>query len=184
MAPQALHKSSAAERVAPQRRRRELCKPGASVKRSGTRRPWLQKIILKRALKVRNINVNYFALSELHDHLCSYQGRRASRCSALAPGFHIPRRWRWCLTFIFRAAGAGARLHIPRRWRWCLAFIFRAVGAGAWLSYPAPLALAPGFYIPRLWRWHYSSLEDHIQATGIKEIFDLIPISDQPLKLT
>jgi hypothetical protein len=29
----------------------------------------------------------------------SYQGRRASRCSALAPGFHIPRLWRWQTTF-------------------------------------------------------------------------------------
>jgi hypothetical protein len=78
------------------------------MKRSGTRRPWIQGNNLNGALKVRNININYSALSELHDHLCSYQGRRASRCSALAPGFHIPRRWRWCLTFIFRAFGAGA----------------------------------------------------------------------------
>jgi len=30
-----------------------------------------------------------------------YQGRRASRCSALAPGFHIPRLWRF-----IRALGA------------------------------------------------------------------------------
>src|ERR1041384_1322801 len=57
------------------------------------------------------------------------QGRRASRCSALAPGFHIPRLRR--LT---------------------LAFIFRAFGACPWPSYSAPLALAPGFHIPRLWR--------------------------------
>jgi hypothetical protein len=57
------------------------------------------------------------------------QGRRASRCSALAPGFHIPRLRR--LT---------------------LAFIFRAFGACPWPSYSAPSALAPGFHIPRLWR--------------------------------
>jgi hypothetical protein len=25
----------------------------------------------------------------------AYQGRRTSRCSALAPGFHIARLWRW-----------------------------------------------------------------------------------------
>ena len=51
---------------------------------------------LNRALKVRNINVDYSALSELHRHLGHfYQGRRALRCSALAPGFHIPRLWRW-----------------------------------------------------------------------------------------
>ena len=53
----------------------------------------------------------------------AYQGRRASRCSALAPGYYIPRLWRWAL-----APG----YHIPRLWRW---------------------ALAPGFHIPRLWRW-------------------------------
>src|ERR1051326_169181 len=44
--------------------------------------------------------------------------------------------------------------HISRLWRWCLTFIFRAVGGGARLSYSAPLALAPDFHIPRLWRWH------------------------------
>src|ERR1051326_4662578 len=57
------------------------------------------------------------------------QGRRASRCSALAPGFHIPRLRR-----------------LP------LAFIFRAFGACPWPSYSAPSALAPGLHIPRLWR--------------------------------
>ncbi len=48
----------------------------------------------KRALKVRNINRNYSALSELQRRCARYQGRRASRCSALAPGFHIARLWR------------------------------------------------------------------------------------------
>src|ERR1051325_5237394 len=57
------------------------------------------------------------------------QGRRASRCLALAPGFPIPRLRR-----------------LP------LAFIFRAFGACPWLSYSAPSALDPGFLIPRLWR--------------------------------
>jgi len=46
---------------------------------------------LKRALKVRNINLNYFALSELDANWRWYQGRRASRCSALAPGYYISR---------------------------------------------------------------------------------------------
>src|ERR1043166_1184109 len=54
----------------------------------------------------------------------AYQGRRASRCSALASGFHI-----------------------PRLWRWTVAFIFRAFGAGPWLSYSAPLALNPAFIL-------------------------------------
>ena len=30
------------------------------------RRPWIARLILMRALKVRNIHVSYFALSELH----------------------------------------------------------------------------------------------------------------------
>ena len=46
------------------------------------------------------------------------QGRRASRCSALAPGFHIARLWRF---------------HIARLWRFHIArlgaFILRALGA-------------------------------------------------------
>jgi len=44
---------------------------------------------LKRALKVRNIGSSYSALSEFHAHYAFSQGRRASRCSALAPGYHI-----------------------------------------------------------------------------------------------
>jgi hypothetical protein len=63
---------------------------------------------------VRNINGNYFALSELHRHCSHNQGRRASRCSALAPGFNIARLWRWqyCVPLalaILRAFGAGIR---------------------------------------------------------------------------
>jgi hypothetical protein len=54
----------------------------------------MRKMILKRALKVRNITGCYLALSELHGHIFTYQGRRASLRSALAPGYHIPRRWR------------------------------------------------------------------------------------------
>ena len=48
-----------------------------------------------RALKVRNIDVNYSAPSELNVIALGYQGRRASPRSALAPGV------------IFRAVGAG-----------------------------------------------------------------------------
>ena len=99
------------------------------------------------------------------------QGRRASRCSALAPGFHIPRLRRLTLAFIFRAFGAcpwpsysaplalAPGFHIPRLRRLPLAsyfapsalasgFIFRAFGACLWLSYRA-LALASGFHISR-----------------------------------
>jgi hypothetical protein len=61
----------------------------------------------------------------------AYQGRRASRCSALAPGYYIPRLWRWALT---------PGYHIPRLWRWALALGFHisaplALGACPWLSY-------------------------------------------------
>ena len=44
------------------------------MKRSGTRRPWLTRNNLNGALKVRNINVNYSALSELHDHCARLPG--------------------------------------------------------------------------------------------------------------
>ncbi len=53
-----------------------------------------QRYQLKRALKVRNIGSSYSALSELHAHYAFTQGRRTSRCSALAPGYHISRLWR------------------------------------------------------------------------------------------
>jgi hypothetical protein len=44
------------------------------VKRSGTRRPGNKEIFVKRALKVRNTNVNYSALSELHGHCARLPG--------------------------------------------------------------------------------------------------------------
>ena len=137
------------------------------MKRSGTRPAWLQGNNLNGALKVRNISVNYSALSELKRCLRCYQGRRASRCSALAPGFHIPRLWRLLPPFIY-APWPGTWLsyseplalalgfHVPRLWRWHLAFISRAFGAG-WLSYSAPLALALGFHISRLCRWQLAN---------------------------
>ena len=57
------------------------------------RRPWLAEKA-KRALKVRNIDPGYFALSELVVIRLLVQGRRASLCSALTPGCYIPRLWR------------------------------------------------------------------------------------------
>jgi hypothetical protein len=51
--------------------------------------------IEQRALKVRNIIDIYSALSELHGIYAFVHGRRASLCSALAPGHHIPRLWRY-----------------------------------------------------------------------------------------
>jgi hypothetical protein len=38
------------------------------------RRPWLRKIIVQRALKVRNINVDYSALSELNGDCAGLPG--------------------------------------------------------------------------------------------------------------
>ena len=37
---------------------------------------------------------SYFALSVLFSSYPANQGRRASLCSALAPGYHISRLWR------------------------------------------------------------------------------------------
>ena len=46
---------------------------------------------LKRALKVRNIDVNIPLFQSSTATLLFYQGRCASRCSPLAPGCHIAR---------------------------------------------------------------------------------------------
>ena len=53
----------------------------------------------RRALKVRNMVGSYSALSELDGYLRVAQGRRASLRSALAPGYHISRRWRSHIVF-------------------------------------------------------------------------------------
>src|ERR1051326_5143339 len=71
---------------------------------------------LKRALKVRNINVNYSALSELHDH-----------CARL-PGATRPHLF---------CAGAPPSLFFP----FCAATRLTLFGACPWLSYFAPSAL-------------------------------------------
>src|ERR1043165_3584394 len=46
----------------------------ASAEQREAPRPWLRRINLKRALKVRNINVNYSALSELHSYRAGLPG--------------------------------------------------------------------------------------------------------------
>src|ERR1051325_1810137 len=55
------------------------------------RRPWSSGNNLNGALKERNIDINYFALSELHRPFGILPG--ATRF-ALAPAFHITRLWR------------------------------------------------------------------------------------------
>jgi len=109
--------------------------------------PLVNENKLERSTESAKYHSSYFALSELHDHYALYQGRRASRCSALAPGFHIPRLWRWTmfgacpLALIFRPLPLDYVRRLP------------------WLSYSAPLALdyvrrlTLSFDIPRLWRW-------------------------------
>src|ERR1051325_11940645 len=57
--------------------------------------PLVNENKLERSTESAKYHGSYFALSELHDHYALYQGRRASRCSALSLGFHIPRLWRW-----------------------------------------------------------------------------------------
>jgi len=49
---------------------------------------------LKGALKVRNIIAIITLFQSFTVVYAWTQGRRASLCSALAPGYHIPRLWR------------------------------------------------------------------------------------------
>jgi len=86
------------------------------VKRSGTRRPWLRGNNFNRALKVRNIDGNYSAPSELHGYL-------ALLTRGDAP--HVVRRLP--LAVIFRAVALA------------LAIIFSLVSVC--IPYSAPLAL-------------------------------------------
>jgi len=58
--------------------------------------PLVTKNKFERSTESAKYHGSYFALSELHDHYALYQGRRASRCSALP-----------LMAFIFRAFGAG-----------------------------------------------------------------------------
>src|ERR1043165_2562126 len=81
------------------------------------------------------------------------QGRRASRCSALAPGFHIPRLRRLPLAFIFRAFGACPWLSYSAPLALAPWPSYSApLALAPWFSYSAPSALALGFHIPRLRR--------------------------------
>src|ERR1043166_9511317 len=102
--------------------------------------PLVTKKYLNRALKVRNTTSIIPLFQSFTAIARVYQGRRASRCSALAAGFHISRLWRFIsdaphvvrrlpLAFIFRAFGAS------------LATRLTLFGACPWVLYFAPLAL-------------------------------------------
>src|ERR1041385_1774535 len=125
--------------------------------------PLVNENKLERSTESAKYHGSYFALSELHDHYALYQGRRASRCSALAPGFHIPRLWRWTmfgacpLALIFRplpldyvrrlpwlSYSAPLALHYARRLPWLsysAPLALHCVRRFPWVSYSAPLAL-------------------------------------------
>src|ERR1051326_6879882 len=75
--------------------------------------PLVNEDNLNRALKVRNNNVDYSALSELHDHCACLPGPTRLCLFGACP----------CLSY----PAPLARGHIPRRWR---GDIFRAFGAG------------------------------------------------------
>ena len=88
------------------------------MKRSGTRRPWLVDRIFEQSTesaKYQRQLFRSFRAPRSFAHV--YQGRRASRCSALAPGFHIPRLRR------------SVRLSYSTPLALSLAFIFRAFGS-------------------------------------------------------
>jgi hypothetical protein len=57
------------------------------------------------ALKARNTR-DISAFQALFDRAYRNQGRRASLCPALAPGFHIPRLWRSVSTFCAKQPNA------------------------------------------------------------------------------
>jgi hypothetical protein len=98
------------------------------VKRSGTRRPWLTRNNLNGALKVRNINVNYSALSELHGHYALLPGATRLTLFGACPwlSYFAPSALELAIIFaplalklgiIFRAFGAAVSNHISRLWR-------------------------------------------------------------------
>src|ERR1043166_1050290 len=64
--------------------------------------PLVTKKYLNRALKVRNTTSIIPLFQSFTAIARVYQGRRASRCSALAPGFYIPRLRRIALPHIRR----------------------------------------------------------------------------------
>jgi hypothetical protein len=77
---------------------------GAKYERQGQARSEAERVApgeRKRsdpALKARHTR-DISAFQALFDRAYRNQGRRASLCSALAPGFHIPRLWRSVSTF-------------------------------------------------------------------------------------
>src|SRR5262249_29990893 len=89
--------------------------------------PLVRRNNLKRALKVRNINVNYSALSELHGHCALTRGD--------AP--HVVRRLP--LAFIFRAFGAGVRPNLNLTQPICYCLPVGEGGAG-WFVHGAAAA--------------------------------------------
>jgi hypothetical protein len=62
------------------------------------------------ALKARNTR-DISAFQALFDRAYRNQGRRASLCSALAPGFHMPRLWRSVSTFWAKQCSRLPDLH-------------------------------------------------------------------------
>jgi len=77
------------------------------VKRSGTRRPWSQIIILNRARKARNINGNYSALSELHGHCAHLPGATRLTLFGACPWLSYSAPLALNPALIFRAFGAS-----------------------------------------------------------------------------
>jgi len=119
------------------------------VKRSETRRPWLQGI-KKGSTESAKYHVNYSALSELHGHCARLPGATRLTLFGACPwlSYSAPLA---LSGFRFRALGA-VRFQIARLWR-------------CQVSDCAPLALsgfrlrafgAVRFYIPRPWRCQVS----------------------------
>ena len=77
------------------------------MKRSGTRRPWSQIIILNRARKARNINGNYSALSELHGHCAHLPGATRLTLFGACPWLSYSAPLALNPALIFRAFGAS-----------------------------------------------------------------------------
>ena len=96
------------------------------MKRSGTRRPWSQIIILNRARKARNINGNYSALSELHGHCAHLPGATRLTLFGACPWLSYSAPLALNPALIFRAFGAKSGFHIPRLWRFISEFFCKA----------------------------------------------------------
>ena len=105
------------------------------MKRSGTRRPWLQEIILKRALKVRNIKS---IISLFQSFTIIY---------ALLPGATRLTLFGACPWLSYSAPSALASRLMPRLRRWRSSLV-RASGLGV-PAYSAPSALATQTFVQR-----------------------------------